>query len=137
MSAITTIVINDGAVTPLAHTFAPNGNTGTEATYVDRATGISIGFPTLRTGLLQAGVKQPLNKVRFRLAVPRLEVVSGSSDAGFTPAPRLAYLCSVDCTMIFHERSTVQDRKDIRLLFRNLLADATAIDLIDNLAPAY
>lgn len=137
MSAIANIVINDGESTPVAHTFAPNGNTGTEANYADRASGISIGFPVLKTNLAAAGRNQPLNKIRVRLSVPKLETVSGSTDAGLVPAPRLAYAGSFDGTFIFHERSTVQDRKNVRALLANLFANSTIVDLVDNLAPAY
>lgn len=140
MANIGNIVINDGKPTPVAHTFAPNGNTGTEASYVDRALGVSLGFPSINTRLTLpgkvAGASQ-LNKIRINLKVPRLEEVAGSTSNGFAPAPRLAYLGSFEGSFIFHERATAQERKDVRILIANLLAAPAIVDLIDNLAPAY
>lgn len=137
MSKIDNIVIKDGETPPVDHTFAPNGNTGTEANYADRATGISVGYPTIKTTLAQAGRNQPLNKVRIRLAVPKLETPDGPTQGGFVPAPRLAYLGSFDGTFIFHERATKQDRKNVRVYLANLLGHESTVDLIDNLSPAY
>jgi hypothetical protein len=138
MTQIANIVINDGEATPVAHTFAPDGNSGLEANFADRASGISIGFPKLKFAIAKAdGKNQPLNKVRIRLTVPKLEVISGSAATGFTPAARLAYLGTFDGNFIFHERATAQDRKNIRVLLVNLLGHAATVDTIDNLSPQY
>lgn len=137
MSSISNIVIDDGKTPVKAHTFGPNGNTGTEANYVDRSGGISVGFPTLKTNLALAGKGQPLNKIRVRMNVPVLETISGSTAQGVVPAPRLAYSASFDLTLIVHERSTTAERKDLRAYLRNLLADPAVVDLIDNLTPVY
>ncbi len=137
MGQIANIVINDGQATPVAHTFAPNGNSGTEANYVDRANGISIGFPSLKTTLAVAGRNQPLNKIRVKLVVPRLEQIAGNTAQGYTPAPRLSHVLSFDGTFIFHERATEQERKDVRTLLTNLFGHAQMVDLIDKLSPAY
>jgi hypothetical protein len=138
MSNIADIVINDGAATPVAHTFAPDGQpTGYGANYADRATGIQVGFPTIKLNISPAQGKQSLNKVRVRLAVPRLETIAGVDGGGFTPAARLAYLGSFDGTFIFNERATKQERKDVRVLLANLLANVQVVGLVDDLQPLY
>jgi hypothetical protein len=133
----TPIVIYDGQSTPVAHTFGPENKNSLEASYVDRVTGLSVGFPRIKVNHVLADRNQPLNKVRVRINVPELEVIGGTTEEGYTPAPRLAFSENGDCQFVFHERASKQQRKTARMYMANFLLTATAEKMIDDLEPAY
>lgn len=137
MPTFANISVLDGQPTPVAHVFSPESNSGLEANYAERTSGISLGYPKLKLNMQLAEKNKPLNKVRVRFSVPKLETISGSTTAGLTPAPRLAYVATFDGTFIFHERATKQERKDLRVLLANILANASVVEVIDDLAPVY
>lgn len=135
MPAFANIAILDSVAA--VQTFSPDSQTGLEASYANRASGISAGFPRLKLSMTLAGRNQPLNKARVRFSIPKMETVSGSTDAGLVPAPRVAYIGSFDGTFIFHERSTLAERTDFLYQLRDLLANAQVQAVVQDLAPIY
>lgn len=132
MPAIGNIVINDGASTPVAHTFAPVTILGTMASYADRSSGISVGYPTITASLTAPSKTSRLYKARLKVVFPVLETISNSTMSGIAPAPTKAYDLTADMTFLMPERSTLQDRKDILALAKNLLANAVTTALVEN-----
>lgn len=144
MPQISAIVINDGAATPVAHTFSPIGR--------DPKTGVFWFEQTIpAVPVLQAkriGYKQERmlgdktrqqtgsSKVSYTLHVPTLESL-GTNDAGITPPPTLAYREMARVEFELAERSIQQERKDTRVLALNLLANAMAVANVDTLQPSY
>lgn len=136
MSAIGNIVINDGATTPVAHTFYPVNVAGSEANWREN----QASLPLVGQGTLQGTVremKSGIAQVHIALATPALEQITGNNSAGYTAAPKVAYTPLVGITFNFDKRTTSQQRKDLRLLIRNALDNAIIVDMIDNLNPAY
>lgn len=132
MPAIGNITINDGAATPIAHTFTPSGITGEVARYHDRSGGISVGFPAISISSVTPSKTSRLYKARVKVVLPVLENTSGSASNGFTPAPTKAYDLMADMTFILPERSVKQNRKDLLAFVKNLLAQPVITSVIED-----
>lgn len=125
------VTLNDGQASPVAHTFAPLSLVGTEARHVDRSSGISVGYPILTTAVTLPTKQQKMTKIRLKLAVPVMEVVNSSTYSGITPAPTKAYDVTFDGTFFLPERSTLSARKDLLAYVKNLVAHANTAALVE------
>lgn len=135
MSAIASITINDGAATPVAHTFNPI--TSVPPVYRENQASLPVvGQGVLRI-LSTADAGSGLSKVRLVLELPALETATAQNSAGYTAAPKVAYTHKVDATIFLPSRGTAQQRKDLRTLFMNALSNAQIVDAVDNLAAPY
>lgn len=128
MTALANIVINDGASTPVAHTFAPVTTDGFIAQLKERV-GVPVAYPAL-----SASVRPPVKggdvyKERLTLSLPVTAVVSGVTTVD--------YVNSVNIEFLLSERSTAQNRKDLRVMAANLLGHATVVAMIESLEPIY
>lgn len=132
MAAIGNIVINDGATTPVAHTFSPVGiNSDNVAFWDDRSPAYPVGFNSL-----SASLRKPSNgsatknyKAQLKLVLPTLEV-------GAT-VPTKAYDCLVNIEFVMPQQASLQNRKDLLALTKNALAHATVTSMIENLENVY
>lgn len=143
MPQIANIVINDGATTPVAHTFVPLGKDADGVFWWEQKTPAPAnGLGAKRIGYKQSRELNARNqltssgKCSYTISVPTLETLANNS-AGITPPPTVAYkeLARVEFTLA--ERSTVQERKDTRVLALNLLGHAMAVANVDTLEPSY
>lgn len=136
------IVINDGATTPVAHTFTPLGKDEKGVFWFEQVT----PAPTNVLGAKRVGlsISRPTNgnrlsgnaRVVLSLWNPVLEVL-GTSSNGIVPPPTLAYRCTDRQTFDLPERSTKQERKDTRVLMKNLLDNALVVSCIEDLLSVY
>lgn len=136
MSAIAPIVINDGAATPVAHTFNPFQSVP-QANYRENQTGLALVGQGSIAIISSTDLGNGLSKVRVVLSLPALETITAQNAQGYTAAPKVAYTNKCDATFILPNRGTAGQRKDLRVLFGNLLANAQVIDVIENLAQPY
>lgn len=144
MPQISAIVINDGAATPVAHTFSPIGrDPKTGVFWFEQTTPAVPVLQAKRIGYKQERVlgdktrqQTGSSKVSYTLHVPTLESL-GTNDAGITPPPTLAYRELSRVEFELSERSTQQERKDTRVLSLNLLGHAMATSNVDTLQPSY
>lgn len=137
MPAFTALTINDGLATPVAHTFAQKTLIGTEATYVDRISGITVGYPSIVVNSMPPTKTSRLAKVRMKVVMPVLEVVNASTYNGITPAPTKAYDLTFDAMFFLPERCTLAQRKDILAFAKNLLANALTTSLVETQETIY
>lgn len=146
MPALAPIVINDGATTPVAHTFSPSGPDKNGVTYLyDRSGGIAIGFPSLALDLrepLSAKAGQASNANRIfrataKVVFPILEVTSPTTGTGIQPAPTKSYDMTVKIEFLLPERSSLQNRKDILAYAKNILANSNMASLVLDLEAIY
>lgn len=136
MSAIAAITINDGAATPVAHTFNPVVSSP-NAIWRENINGLAlIGQGSVKCSVIP-DKGNGLNKVRLTMDLPALEVVTGQNSSGYSAAPKVAYSDKVNVDFILPSRGTGQQRKDLRTLLINLLANAQIIDAIENLNAQY
>lgn len=133
MAAIANLVLADGQATPVNKTFVPMDANSGLATWTERSGGISIGMPV---STLSVTMGAEVNKVKAKVSVPVLEVISGS-DGGYTPSPKVAYTVSGVVEFSFPNRATLQNRKDVRAFVRNLLADAVIQKAVEEFERPY
>lgn len=136
MTAIANIVINDGATTPLAHTFSPAKTESDYALLEDRAAGIYIGYNKLTFSLTRP--KGPAEqatrnlKLSVKIETPKMEVVSNGTVSGIAPAPTVSYRPVVELQATFPERCSLQDRKDLQAFIKNALSNAFVTNAFEN-----
>ncbi len=137
------IVINDGATTPVAHTFSPvqkdeKGVMWWEQTNPSPTTPIAakkISYKQVRA-IGRVKTVEGSGKVTYVIEVPTPETLSNNS-AGIVPPPTLAYREVARAEFDISERSVKQERKDIRTLLRNFLDSPMAVSNIDDLQTTY
>jgi hypothetical protein len=126
MSAKTTIVLTDVTpVTPVARSFYPlppqkNGI----LSWIDRTIAILKGQNRLTLEQRESTRKAPALKVAWKLETPVLEQTSASTSTGIQPAPTLAYSLLFNMEFILPDRSTLQERKDLLAMARDLIDEA-------------
>lgn len=143
MPAASNVVINDGAGTPVSHTFIPLGKDEKGVMWFEQTTPTPtnilgakrIGYKQTRN-MLPGGVLNRTSKVTLTLMVPTIEAMS-VSDGGFTPAPQTSYVEKARVEFDLADRSTMQERKDTRVLLANLLAASQIVTAVDGLQPMY
>jgi hypothetical protein len=143
MPQIAAIVINDGAATPVAHTFSPLGRDKAGVFWWEQTN----PAPANKLGAKRIGYKQDRemaarsqltasSKASYTLWVPTLETL-GNNSAGITPPATVAYREVARIEFTLAERSLTQERKDTRVLAINLLSHAMATANVDTLEPSY
>lgn len=128
MATFANIVINDGAATPVAHTFAVKSNDNRISKFEDRVGGVPIGYSKLTVAI--ADINKNNRRVSLSIEVPILEAVSGANPSGFTPAAQVAYYDKVDVSFVTNNRSTTQNRKDVLAFVKNALALALVTSIV-------
>lgn len=146
MPALAAITINDGAATPVAHTFNPSGPDKNGVNYLyDRSGGIAIGFPAISIDLREpapatagrSSSSERVYRATAKVVLPVLEVTSASTGTGIQPAPTKAYDVVFKAEFILPERSTLQNRKDVMAFAKNLLATSVLTSLVQDLESIY
>lgn len=136
MPAIGNLVLNNGEATPVAKTFTPEQiDSKGVARYADNSGGISIGAPTI--AISNRKQANGGHRVRLDIAYPVLEAAAGTNAAGFTPADQVAYTCRSNHEFILPARCSKSDREDVIAFAKNLLSDAVAEALVEDLENVY
>lgn len=124
MSAQANVVINDGLLTPVAHTFNPKGaktqpDKKDLAIWRDQSAVNAEGYISL------SETHTPINtngmeKFRWVIDLPTLE--SPSSGGSFVPPPTRAYGTIAVIEVWAHKRASQQELKDIAAYVKNFTA---------------
>lgn len=142
MPARASIVVNDGKATPVAHTFSPSSEVNGASLFEDKAGGIAIGFNSIMVSMKRptpasngdaSNANSRAYKVMLNTAWPTLESTSASTGTGIPPAPTVAYVHRCNQTWILPERGTNADRKDLRAVVYNTLANADVRKVLEDL----
>jgi len=137
------ITINDGAATPVAHTFTPMGKDGNGVLWFIQTAPV----PLNRLGAKRIGYKPntdpslknqltAVSKTQYSLVYPLLEVL-GTSASGLTPPATVAYAVTARASFDRPDRALTQEAKDTRVLLQNLLGHTMAVANIDSNEPTY
>jgi hypothetical protein len=128
MSAIANLVAFDGQSTPVSHTFVAESvarERGTvTATYKEATAGVpdyAQGRVTIKRTKLGSGV----NRVSTRVELPVMESISGQNSSGYTAAPKVAYVDTMEVVGFFHDRSVIANRRSVRQLAINIAGNVT------------
>lgn len=142
MAAVANMVINDGQATPVAHTFVPISFRNGVWLFEDQSGTSPIGFNKITYSLTRpdpttsGNSKNRDSRCVIKVWVPVLETL-GVSDAGITPPPTISYVLGSAHEFRIPERSSPQNRKDLRAYSRNVLDNALVIDMLENLRASY
>lgn len=129
MSAIANIAINDGASTPVTHTFTPNSTN--PATYRNGNAASSSGG-LVYDETIKIGVKvEPngISKVAIQMRLPY--------DTSALSAEKPVMFEQVNIEFLIPGTSNSARRKDLRVLASNLLLNSQVVDSVDNLSGPY
>lgn len=116
MSELNNVVINDGAATPVAHTFKPRNVAGGIATLVE-STGVPLADKRLTLSIQRTASSRVKPTVKLQLPVVQDATVNGVTK------PTIVRTAYCDLTFNFDPSSSTQERKDMIAQVRNLLAD--------------
>lgn len=115
MTARASVVINDRAATPVAHTFSPDGDDKNGVHLFSEKTGVPVSNPKL-TAYLKPNSGKLKPTLRLTIPVVQTQTINGIS----TPVVvRTAY---VELAATFDAASTQQERKDAIGLMANAMA---------------
>jgi hypothetical protein len=135
LAAIANIVLNDAQGTPVAHTFAPAKTQSDFALLEDRSAGLYIGFNKLTFNLTRpTGASNSANRnlrLEIKLETPKMETVSNNTVSGIAPAPTVSYRPVAVLSMIFPDRCSLQDRKDLQKFVLQLLSNSYVTDAVE------
>jgi hypothetical protein len=123
MSAIANIAVYDGAATPVLHTLVAVSVTREKGkvTAAWREQLASLPAYAQVSALMSIErLKSGVYKTVTRVEVPVMESVSGQNAAGYTAAPRVAHVDTVETVGYFHERSSVTSRRLARQISVNI-----------------
>lgn len=144
MAAVANIVLADALATPVNHTFIPLGADSNGVWWFeDQTSSSAIGFGRISMQLVRPPIAaagknagERTNRVKLGVHIPVLETV-GTSDAGITPPPTVAYVPRFTCEFIMSERTLVQSRRDLRKYAQFLLADTQVVNMVELLQNVY
>lgn len=141
MPAFSAITISDGESTPVAHTFSPSALESVKggtviATFEDRAGGIVVGYHRIRAERMPR-TANGIFRMRYTLEYATLETLSNNTSSGINPAPTLAYTTKGEYTQFASQRSTKQERKNVRVLMAALLVNSGVISALEDLESYY
>lgn len=133
--ALTNVVINNGAATPVAKTFSPVQELPF-AVWKDKTTGIAIGMPSLAISYSAATAKRSSNKWNLRVQLPVLESAAGAGVGGYTPPAKVAYTLLCDVNVVAPDRSDAAQRADVLAFAFNAMQTAMFKGMVKDLNPA-
>lgn len=144
MSAVANLVLPDAQATPVNHTFLPLGpDTKGVWWFEDQSAASPIGYNRVSISLVRptmglAGAKSEsrVSRVKIGIYLPTLETMSNNS-AGFVPAPTVSYVLRSSIEFVVPERSSLQNKKDLRKFALGALADAQVIAATELLQAIY
>lgn len=123
MSSIADLVAYDGASTPVSHTlkgvrvYQENGVT--KAEWREGLAGVPL-IAQVRCSMTLQRLKNGIYRCEVRSEVPVMETVSNQNAAGYTAAPKVAYINTLVTTSFFHERADQTGRRLARQLHVNI-----------------
>ncbi len=139
MSAQAAIVINDGATTPVAHTFNPKGaktqpDKKDVALWRDQSPTNAVGFLSITETHTPVN-SNGMEKFRYVIDVPTLE--QAASGGSFVAPPTRAYGTIAVIEVWAHERASLQELKDIAAYVKNFTNNAYFTNTIQNRESAW
>lgn len=129
MPQLAAITLNDGATTPVAHTFAPVSSNGQKAEWADRSSTTPAGFQGITLEVRKPVNSGSAHRVLIGLNMPVEQVVNG--------VPTVVRYNTAKLEMNFSGSSSEQERKDGLAFVKNFLANAGVATSVSNLEPFY
>lgn len=128
MGQLTDFTVYDGAATPVAHIMTGISVSREANVQIAEYRELSTTLPieaqitcTLTKQLLKNGI----TRISERWNVPVMETVGAQNAAGYTAAPKVAYVDTFDVVAYVHPRSTTAGRRLCRMLAVNASNDVS------------
>lgn len=129
MAQAASLVINDGATTPVAVTFSPESVTPALSSFADRLLGIASAFRRIRISNQFASGKSVVNRSKLTVEYPVTSTVNGVTVVMYTLRANLDF--------IFPDGSTDQQRKDLYAFVLNGMSNTLVRGALRDLDPLY
>lgn len=129
MAQASTITINDGQATPVAVNFAPESVTSAVASFVDRTSGVAVGFRRIAISNKFASGASKVNRAKVSIDYPVTTTVNGI----VTPA----YTLRATIDVILPDASTDAERKNLFAFITNGLNHTLVRGAVRDLDPLY
>lgn len=141
MAIAANIVLADAQATPVNHTFVPLGaDKNSVFWFEDQSAASPVGFWKVSMELKRPQVAAPGESSQnrtFRIKVgmhqPVLENVTNSTVSGVAPAPTVSYIPRCFVEFLVPERTSLQNRKDLRKMVYNLLNETQVVGMVETL----
>lgn len=139
MAAAVNIVLADALGTPVNHTFVPLGPMQNyDMVFEDQSQASPIGYWRIGVKSTRPTGKFAGAAVRIKIVLmqPVLEAIAPAA-SGLTQPPTVAYVPQAITEYVISDRSSLQQRKDLRKMNANLQAEAQMVALIESFIPVY
>lgn len=127
MPTFADLTINDGAATPVAHTFKCKLNDKGLSTWEERTGGIPVGYLLVK---VQTADNANVRTVTIDVVCPVLAAVSGANAQGYTPAAKVDYTNRSKHQFWLAQRGSSQERTNLWAYARNILDNASIKSVI-------
>lgn len=128
MSAIANITVFDGASTPVSHSLVAISVTKENGVVTALYREQLASLPTeaqVSAEVKQRTLKSGVVETRLRVSVPVMESISGQNAAGYTAAPKVAYVDAFEEVNFAHPRSTITSRRIAKQILTNLASNVS------------
>lgn len=130
MSSQSNIIAFDGAATPVTHTFQPSGAfqdlvQGSIAEWREMLASVPT-YAAIRVRTSARFMKKTsVWRLAISVSVPVMESVSGQNAAGYTAAPKVAYVNTASFVLYAHERATPAERRLCKQILTNIVGNVS------------
>lgn len=139
MATAVDIVLADAQGTPVNHTFIPLGpQGGYDMVFEDQSQASPNGYWRIGVKLdrKQAKVAGSVVRVKTVLMEPVLEAIAPAA-SGLTQPPTVAYVPQAITEYVISDRSSLQQRKDLRKMNYTLQNNAQIVAMVENFINVY
>lgn len=129
---MTTLTLTDAAGTPVNRSFPLVQSSPALSVWKDFTT--NGGYP-IGAGVASLSLKENQNgtfRLTGKLSLPTMETLSGETELGYAAVPGKAFECLGSFDLVFPNRSSLQNRKDLKAMFIDLLSDAVVTAAVEN-----
>jgi hypothetical protein len=137
MAAVAPIVINDGAATPVSHTFNPARQSGDLFEWHDRSAGVAAGFRKIAVTTRYGQPSNAGQRITLKVSVPTLAVTAPTNGSGVQPNPTAAYTTLATIEFMVPNAADAAARADILAYVKNLMATTFVANMVNNLDAPY
>lgn len=131
------LLLSDGKSTPIVHTFNPSKPDKNQVPVWEEksSTGVILGSSYLKIDVSRPREPNAMQRVKVGLSVPVM--VTSTPPGATAPVTTVDYLDYLNCEFAYSQKSTTQDRKDLRMMLIDLLQEAQFLAIHDNLEAAW
>lgn len=130
---MTTLTLTDAAGTPVNRSYPSVQVSPDLAVWKDYTTngGIPAGAGTASLSVKENPTTGTI-RVSGKLVLPTMEAISGQTSAGYAATPSKAFEVIGTFDYVFPSRASLQNRKDLNAMFKDLLSDAVVTAAVEN-----